>query len=128
MKFLKLSSFFLLLFVLSTNISFAQSEEVDLSEEQKEAVAQNLEEFFAVLDLSEEQQPEFEAITKKYAAQMQEVKDGGGSKMQKLKKVKSIRKEKDAEMEELLTEEQFEVYLEKQKEMQDKMKENRSGK
>jgi hypothetical protein len=42
-----------------------------------------------------------------------------------INKVKAIRKDQNAEMKELLSEEQFAVYLEKQKEMQEKMKARR---
>ena len=45
--------------------------------------------------------------------------------MSKYKKVKSIRKNKDAEMKHLLSKDQYKVYLEKQEEMQKKMKEQR---
>ena len=74
---------------------------------------------------SEEQKPQFEEITKKYAKQMKAVKDSDGSRMSKYRKVKSIRKNKDAEMKRLLSKDQFNVYLEKQKEMRKKMKARR---
>jgi len=47
--------------------------------------------------------------------------------MSKFKKVKSIRKNKDAEMKTLLSKDQYKVYLEKQKEMKKKMKERRKN-
>lgn len=126
MKSLKILSSFLAIFLLCAQISFAQSPATNLTDEQKEALAQSIEEYNEVLNLSEEQKPEFEAITKKYAKQMKAVKDGGGGKLQMYKKVKSIRKNKNSEMEKLLSKDQYEIYLEKQKEMQKKMKERRS--
>ena len=45
--------------------------------------------------------------------------------MGKYRKVKSIRKNKDAEMKRLLSKDQYNVYLEKQEEMKKKMKERR---
>ena len=53
------------------------------------------------------------------------VKNGGGRKLQKYKKVKSIRENKDAEMKILLSKDQYKVYLEKQEEMKKKIKERR---
>jgi len=113
-------------FVLGISITFAQGNEPKLTEKQQEQMAESLEAYYAVLDLSEEQKTEFEAISKKYGAQMMEVRDGSGGKMQKYKQVKAIRKEKDAEMKALLSDDQYKVYLEKQEELQDKMREQRS--
>lgn len=120
-------SLFFAIFLFSTNTTFAQSRAENLTEEQKEELAASMEEYFSVLDLSEEQKSEFEAITKKYADQMKAVKDSGGRRMSKFKKVKSIRKKKDAEMKTLLSNDQYNVYLDKQEEMQRKMKERRNN-
>ena len=125
MKSLKVLSIFFAIFFLGTNINFAQAQEMELTDEQKEEMAQNLEEFNEVLKLSEEQKTEFAAITKKYAKQMKAVKDEGGSKLSMYKKVKSIRKDRNKEMKGVLTEEQYDAYLEKQKEIQKKMKEKK---
>ena len=116
---------FFALFLIGINTSYAQSKTDNLTDEQKEKVKKNLEEYAAALNLSEDQKPKFEAITKKYAEQMKAVKDGGGRKLQKYKKVKSIRKNKDAEMKALLSKDQYNVYLEKQEEMKTKMKQRR---
>lgn len=125
MKLLKVLSLFFALFLIGINTSYAQSKADSLTDEQKEEIKKNLEEYSAALNLSEDQRPKFEAITKKYAEQMKAVKDGGGRKLQKYKKLKSIGKNKDAEMKVLLSKDQFKVYLEKQEEMKDKMKERR---
>ena len=116
----------LLVFILlGANNSFAQSSSTSLTDEQKEEIAKNIKEFQKVLNLSEEQKPEFEAITKKYAQEMKAMKDSGGGKLKKYRKFKSIQKNKNAEMEKLLSKDQYEAYLEKQEEMQKKMKEKR---
>jgi len=125
MKSLKILSLFFALFLIGINTNCAQSRATNLTEEQKEEIKKNLEEYAAALHLSEEQKPQFEEITKKYAEQMKAVKDSGGRRMSKFKKVKSIRKNKDAEMKSLLSKDQYKVYLEKQEEMQKKMRERR---
>ena len=127
MKLLKILSLFFALFLIGINTNCAQSKATNLTEEQKEEIKKNLEAYAAALHLSEEQKPKFEEITKKYAEQMKAVKDSGGRPMSKFKKVKSIRKNKDADMKSLLSKDQYKVYLEKQKEIQKKMKERRKG-
>ncbi len=121
----KTLALFFALFLIGTNITCAQSKTAKLTEEQKEEVTNNLEEYAVALDLSEDQRPKFEEITIKYAEQMIAVKNGGGRKLQKYKKVKSIRENKDAEMKILLSKDQYKVYLEKQEEMKKKIKERR---
>jgi hypothetical protein len=125
MKSLKILSLFFALFLIGTNTIFAQSRAANLTEEQKEEVKNNLEEYAAALDLSEDQRPKFEEITKKYAKQMIDVKESGGRRMSKYKKVKSIRKNKDAEMKTLLSKDQYKVYLENQEEMKKQIKRRR---
>ncbi len=125
MKSVKILSLLVVALVIGTTTINAQSSEKNLSEDQREELAQNLEEYFAALDLTEEQQPKFEEITRRYAGQMKEVKGGSERKLQKYKKIKSIREKKNAEMKDLLTKDQYKVYLDKQEEMQQKMKERR---
>lgn len=125
MKSLRVFSLLFTLFCLASQSSIAQTKAAHLSDEQKEEMARQVEEYFTTLDLSEEQKPQFKAITKKYAEQMIVVRDSGEGKMKKYKKVKAIQKDKNAEMKELLSDDQYSVYLEKQEEMRKKMKERR---
>ncbi|MEM6634169.1 MAG: hypothetical protein AAF694_31120 [Bacteroidota bacterium] len=126
MKSVKILSFFLALVVVGFHTAIAQDSEVTLTAEQKEQMKQNFEEFAAVLNLSDEQKADFEAITKKYTGKMIAVKEGGGSKLKKYKKVKAIRADRNAEMEELLSPDQYQIYLDKQAEFQEKMKAKRN--
>ena len=59
---------------------------------------------------------------------MMSLKESNKGRLAKYKEFKTIRKNKDAEMKAILSEEQFEAYLETQEEMQQKMKENNKGK
>ena len=72
----KLWLFIALLLVGITNIN-AQTKRENLSDEQKEEIKKNVEEYAASLNLTDVQKPEFEAITKKYAKQMKAVRDSG---------------------------------------------------
>ena len=125
MNVLKMISLFLALLLIGTNTTFAQTRVTNITEEQKEEIKKNLEEYAAALDLSEDQQSKFEEITRKYAKQMIAIKDSGGRRMSKFEKLKSIRKNKDAEMKTLLSKDQYKVYLEKQEDMQKRIKERR---
>ena len=113
-------------FQLSINTSVAQTPATDLNEDQQERLAKSIEVFFEVLDLSVEQKRSFEAITKKYAEEMVAVRDGKGGRISKYNRLQSIRSRKNTEMKELLPKDQYVIYLEKQKAMQKKMRENRS--
>ncbi|MFK7980907.1 MAG: hypothetical protein AB8G86_13055 [Saprospiraceae bacterium] len=90
----KLWLFIALLMVGITNTN-AQTKRENLSDKQKEEIKKNVEEYAASLNLSDIQKIEFEAITKKYAKQMKAVRDSGGGKFKKYRKLKSIRKNKD---------------------------------
>lgn len=126
MKLPKVLCFFVLCLV-STTTNFAQTEEKELSTEQKAAIQKNVEDYAIVLNLSNEQKTGLESITEKYAVQMIAVRDGSGGKFKKYRKVKAIRKNKDKEIEALLDKEQLTIYLEKQEEMQEKMRANREN-
>ena len=125
MNLLKIISLLFALFFIGINTSFAQSKADSLTDEQKEEIQKNIEEYTAALNLTEDQKPKFESITKRYAEQLQALKDGGGSKFKKYKKVKSISKNKDAEMKTILSKDQYKVYMEKQEEMKKNLKERR---
>ncbi|MEL6836514.1 MAG: hypothetical protein AAFP77_26175 [Bacteroidota bacterium] len=114
------------LFAFATTASFAQTQAPEASSEQKEQMAQAMETFVEALNLTDEQKIEFKAISSKYNEQMMAVRDSDMSNMKKYREVKAIRSARNAEMEELLTEEQYEIYLEKQEEIQQQMKERRN--
>ena len=127
MKSFKVFSLFLALLFISANTVFAQEKATSLTDEQKEELAKNLEEYFIALNLSEEQKHEFETITKKYVEQMKAIKDSDDSRRSKYRKVKLIREKKNGEMKELLSKDQYKVYLDKQEEMQERMIERRKN-
>ena len=117
----KLGLFIALLLVGITDIN-AQTKRENLSDEQKEEIKKHVESYATSLHLTAIQKTEFEAITRKYAKQMKAVRDSGGGKFKKYRKLKSIRKNKDKEMKQLLNPEQFKTYLEKQEERKKQMK------
>ena len=123
MKLLKNSILVFLLLV--STIAFAQDR--NLTEEQQTQLKEQLELYFEKLDLSEEQKPKFEEITKKYALQMKALKTSDKGKFAKYKEFKSIKGSKNKEMKTLLSAEQYKIYKKTQKEIQKKMKEKRKN-
>ncbi|MEM9919046.1 MAG: sterol desaturase family protein [Bacteroidota bacterium] len=121
MKAAKIISVVLLLMLFGWNASQAQDRLANLSEEQKTEMRKNMENHIESLQLTEEQRPEFVAISKKYGNQMLALKESDMSKLSKYRKMKSIGKSRNKEMKKLLTKEQYELYVERQEEAREKM-------
>lgn len=68
------------------------------------------------LSLTEEQYPKVLAANEQFAAQMAALKDGGGSRFSKLKKLKAIDSERDKTLKNVLTEVQYTAFQENKKE------------
>ncbi|WP_422107072.1 hypothetical protein [Winogradskyella sp.] len=109
-------------------ITTARGQERPLTEAQKAQLKEQLEAYFDTLDLSEVQKPTFEDITKRYAKQMMDLKDSDKGRLAKYKAYKAILKNKNEEMNALLSKEQYALYLETQEKMQQKMKERHKNK
>lgn len=114
-KFFFLSLVFL--FAASTT-TYAQDRE--LTEEQKTQLEAELQEYADALNLSEDQKEAYEAISRDYFEGIAALKEDGGSRMSKYKQLKALNAEKDDKMKDLLSEEQYAVYEDKQKERKEK--------
>jgi len=125
MKSLKLLIIGLFILV-SSNVVTAQGQ--GPSEEQKAQMAEEMEAFVATLNLTEDQKTEFKSINDKYRVQMEEVRDSGSGKFSKMRKLKSINKDKNKEVKAILNDDQYDLYLVQQEKMKKKMKERRNGK
>ena len=77
------------------------------------------------LNLTEEQKDEYIAISRKYGEEMRNLKDSGKSKFAKYRAFKAIQKNKNKEMKNLLSNDQYDEYLKIQEEMKKKLKERR---
>ncbi|MDW7690216.1 hypothetical protein R9C00_24370 [Flammeovirgaceae bacterium SG7u.111] len=64
------------------------------------------------------------AINLKYAEAIEPLKDSEDSKVSKFQKLKSLSEDKNAEMEKVLTEDQFMAYLKMQEDMTKELKQN----
>lgn len=74
------------------------------------------------LQLSDEQTTKVAAINLKYAKQMEPVIKGEGSKLSKYREAKKINEQKDAELKQVFTEDQFSRYEKAKEEMKEAMK------
>lgn len=115
----------LMLIILVSTTALAQEKE--MTEEQKAQMEAQLEEYMEKLNLSEAQLPNFEEITKRYGKQLMVLKESSKGRLSKYKEFKSISADRNKEMQVLLSEEQYTIYLATQEEMQQKMKEKRNN-
>jgi hypothetical protein len=107
----------------SAIMGFSQSK---LTEEQKKEFKAKQEAYKAKLNLTDEQATKMEEINMTYLEGLSALKQSGGSKLSKLKKFKSLSNERDSKAKKILTEEQYKIYKEQQKEMKEDFKEQRS--
>lgn len=127
MKQFKMFSLVLSLLFIGMNVSYAQDATADEKSEAKKEVAKQLVKNMMALNLSEAQKPSYKEITKRYAGELKNVKEQDTGKFKKLKAMKSIVKRKNEEMRNLLTKDQYTLYLEQQEEMKEEIKEKKNG-
>lgn len=75
------------------------------------------------LKLSDDQVPKVQDINLKYANKMDELKNSADSKKQKMETMKADESSKDAELKGVLTDSQYQSWLQKKEEMKKQMKE-----
>lgn len=95
--------------------TFGQEEK--LSSVQKKELEKKLEQYFAKLDLTEEQKASYEQVARKYEDQHRFIKESGLSNEEKRAEIKKLQLQKDAEMMQLLTAEQYKEYETLKKEL-----------
>lgn len=117
----------LTMLVLLLMATLTQAQDKKLSEAQKEEMKANLEVYFEKLALSEEQKASYQEIATKYGEQTKLIKESGLSKEEKLNEIKRIQSDKDNEMKGLLSEEQYQVYLDNKQQQRSKLLEQYGG-
>lgn len=98
----------------------------NLTDEQRAQLEQQMKAAVATLNLTDAQKEPFVAISQKYGPQMLEIRDSDQGRFQKARQLRKLMKARNAEMEELLSEEQFATYEELQKQMRERLKEQQS--
>ena len=116
------TTIFLSLIFALTNV-FAQHELKEMPADQRAKL--QTERMTTSLKLDAGQTEKVGQINLKYAQKMDPVIQGTRSKMSRFKAFKSINKDKEAELKEVLTTQQFEQFQKQQQEMKNKLKEQR---
>jgi len=78
------------------------------------------------LQLNEEQREAMHDINLKYARKVEELRQGGRS-FRTMRKIKALRKDKEKEIKEVLTDEQYKEYQALQEEMRNQFRNNRNN-
>jgi Spy/CpxP family protein refolding chaperone len=115
----------ILLMLLVTLAAGQVSAQSKMTEEQKKEAKARYEAYKQKLNLTEDQSKKVDAINTTYFEGLGQLKNSGASKLSKYKKYKALRNEKDKQMKEVLTKEQFKIYKDHQAEMKEEFKNNR---
>lgn len=94
-----------------------------MTQEEKEEVVARYREYMEELNLTEEQKPKVEEINRTFFEGVSELRNSTRSRMEKYRTFKKLRSARDKEMKSVLTDEQYAVYKENQKEQREKFKE-----
>ena len=111
----------LLLMTLSVDI-YAQSK---MTEQQKQQAKARYEEYKMKLNLSEDQEPKVQEINLKYFGGLAELRNSSESRLNKFKKFRTMKSEKNKNMKQILTKEQYRIYIDFQAEMKEEFMNNR---
>ena len=116
---------FLASLVLSLIFNAATAQEKrKLSDEKKQEMVKQMQENKDLLALTNEQQIPFRAITKRYAQRIKDLRGSLMDRQQKMDALKDIMSDKNGEMKTLLSEKQYEIYLQLQEERKAKILQN----
>ncbi|MHA4741234.1 hypothetical protein [Dyadobacter sp. MSC1_007] len=111
--------------MLLSNELLAQSQLIDKPAQQR-AAAQT-QRMTTNLKLDSVQTIKVARINLRYAQRIDPVIQGNGSRISKLKAVRTMQKEKEAELKQVLSKEQFERFKEQQQALKDEIKERRKS-
>jgi Spy/CpxP family protein refolding chaperone len=123
---MKTASPFLLLALLSILLvpasTFGQSQ---VSEDQKKETLERYKSNMALLNLTEDQKPKVQAIEKEFFDAISSLRNSDGSRMEKYKTFKTISKNRDKQMKDVLTKEQYRVFKDNQEQTKKNLRQRR---
>jgi len=120
---LKFFGLFILMGMFGTTELIAQNR---LSESERQEVLAKMETYKEKLGLSEEQEVKVKAINAEHFERIESLKKSNASRLSKYKSFKALRDEKNEKMKAVLNEEQYQTYLEMQKEIKSNVKKRRN--
>lgn len=121
MKNLKFTLALIIGLAISSNTIQAQTKPA-MPEDRKTEMVNQLKLDKEKLALTKDQEASYMEISKKYGEKLKSLRDNDAERSAKMKEVKDLRDQKDAEMKVLLSEDQFKKYKEIQDERKEKMK------
>jgi hypothetical protein len=92
------------------------------SQEKSDLARKMTDKMKTALSLTDEQYPKVLAANEQFATQMAALKDGGGGRLSKLKKLKAMDSERDKALRTVLTEAQYATFVQQKKENRAKAK------
>ncbi|MDN5202391.1 hypothetical protein QQ008_13475 [Fulvivirgaceae bacterium BMA10] len=126
MKNIKITALTLFVFGLMIQTSYAQNRQRLTPEERSERETSQI--FASITTLSEEQKDQVKEISLKYSKSMSEtMQNNRGDREAMRSAMQSLRSEKDKELKEVFTEEQFAQYEKLRKEAGDRRRGRRNG-
>lgn len=115
-----------IIFIISlSTAASAQEKRLNLSEEQKKELKEKNEAYKNELNLSSDQQQRFEEANLQFARALAKLKEDG-SKLGKYRKFKAATEERNKKMKELLSPEQYKIFLDHQKELKEELRSRRA--
>ena len=114
----------LLLVMLMTVSASAQSK---MTDEQKKEAKARYQEYKEKLNLTDDQSKKVDAINSTWFEGIGALKKSDESKLKKYKKLKSLNADRDKQMKEVLTKEQFKIYKQQQEERKEAFKQRRAN-
>jgi Spy/CpxP family protein refolding chaperone len=113
----------LLVTITATNAS-AQSK---MTDEQKKEAKARYQEYKEKLNLTDDQSKKVDAINTTWFEGISALKNAEDTKMAKYKKLKSLNADRDKQMKEVLTKDQFKIYKQQQEERKEAFKQRRAN-
>jgi len=108
-------------------ITATVSAQSKLTDEQTNEAKAKYQEYKQQLNLNDDQSKKVDAINTTYFHGIAELKTSNASKLSKYKKFKSLNSERDKQMKDILTKDQYKTYKEQQQEMKDEFKQRRAN-
>jgi len=123
-KTISLFAMLIISFFCCTQLTYAQ-QGGHLNTEQKAKIKAQITEDVKKLSLNDGQKKPYKDITIKYAKQLRELKNSGSGRFAKYRKFKSIISAKNKEMKKVLSDYQYDTYLETQEKRLEQLKKKR---
>lgn len=116
-----------MLFILTAAVMVqAQTSQPKFTEDQKKALKAKMAAYKEKLNLTSEQEVKVKEINTEYIEALSKIKESNGSKISKVKKLKAAQNVKNEKMKSVLSNEQYNIYKQQQKEMKEAFKSGRA--